>query len=135
MGLALRDWIEHHEGLRQDLYQDTEGKYTIGIGRNLSDNGISIEEAHFLLENDIASCQRDLEKFSWYTSAPRGVQDALTNMCFNLGLTRLLGFKRMIAALKIGDYRKAACEALDSKWARQVGLRAYDVADVIRAGQ
>jgi GH24 family phage-related lysozyme (muramidase) len=38
MALAL---IEHHEGRRAFPWYDSAGKISIGIGRNLSDRGLS----------------------------------------------------------------------------------------------
>lgn len=116
-------------------YTDSVGKLTIGYGRNLNDNGISKKEADFLFDNDFNSCERELSKYTWYTSQPEGVQAALINMRFNLGLKRLLGFKRMIAALKVKNYTLVAQEALDSKWATQVGQRAKDIAVMLREGK
>jgi lysozyme len=116
-------------------YIDTVGKLTIGYGRNLDDNGISQEEADILFNNDFDNCQRELSQYAWYTSQPEGVQAALMNMCFNLGLPRLKLFKRMIAALYVKNYTLAAQEALDSKWAAQVGERAKDVAVMLREGK
>ena len=37
-----------HEGLRLDVYQDTLGINTIGIGRNLDDRGISKDELDWM---------------------------------------------------------------------------------------
>lgn len=116
------------------MYSDTVGKLTIGWGRNIEDNGISQAEADFMFDNDFARCQRELAPFPWYVNQPQNVQDALMNMCFNLGIARLLGFKKMIMALTAKDYTTAALEALDSKWAQQVGQRAKDVALMIRQG-
>lgn len=130
----LKEWIKHHEALRLQLYLDTVGKQTIGWGRNIEDNGISKEEADFMFDNDFARCQRELAPFPWYTNQPQNVQDALMNMCFNLGIAKLLGFRKMIMALTAKDYTKAAIEALDSKWAGQVGQRAKDVALMMRQG-
>jgi lysozyme len=107
---------------------------SIGIGRNLDGNGITKDEAIYLMRNDIERCTSELMSYSWYRSQPRVIRLALINMCFNLGLTRLLKFKKMIAALSIHDYETAANEALDSRWAKQVGSRATDIADIIRAG-
>ncbi len=137
MGENVRDWIIRHEGLRQFPYLDTAPipKTTIGVGRNLSDNGISIEEAMFLLDNDIERCRKDLEGYSWYRKQPSGVKDALLNMCFNLGINKLLKFKNMIKHLNNGEYTQAASEALDSNWSKQVGKRAFDIATVIREGK
>ena len=116
-------------------YTDTVGKLTIGYGRNLDDRGISQAEADFLFDNDFIIVLRELLECSWYVNQPDGVQAALVNMCFNLGLPRLKGFKRMIVALEAKNYTLAAKEALDSKWATQVGQRAKDVAVMLREGK
>ncbi len=110
------------------------GKITIGWGRNIEDNGISQEEGDFMFDNDFARCQTELAEYSWYTDQPENIQDALMNMNFNMGITRLLTFKKMIAALIAKDYTKSAIEALNSKWAIQVGQRAKDVALMMRQG-
>ena len=54
--------IREHEGLELKMYQCPVGRWTIGVGRNIEDKGISEEEAMFLLENDIKECIEDLEK-------------------------------------------------------------------------
>jgi lysozyme len=135
MERTLIDWIKHHEGYRQYVYECTEGVKTVAIGRNLETVGISPEEAEYLLNNDVKRCVNQLERYIWFTNQPRGVKDALINMCFNLGITRLLNFKKMISALAMKDYTQAAKEALDSRWARQVGQRSKDVACMIREGK
>lgn len=126
--------LKVHEGVKKYPYKCTAGKLTIGVGRNLEDNGLSPDEIEYLLLNDISRCHKELNKYVWYTQASTGVQHALINMCFNLGITRLLGFKKMIAALMSKDYEQAAAEALDSRWAQQVGKRAHDVTELIRGG-
>lgn len=131
---ALTKQLIIDEGIRLKPYRDTVGKLTIGVGRNLDDNGISEDEALVMLKNDIGQAFDELSQFDWFNSLKPVKQDALVNMCFNLGLPRLLSFKRMIAALEAGDYQKAADEALDSKWAVQVGERANRIAEVIRNG-
>jgi len=130
----LKEWIKKCEGYKPKPYLDTLGKLSIGYGRNLKDNGISLEEANFMFENDLARCQKELYPYSWYLHQPLHIQYALVNMCFNLGLTKLLGFKKMIQALEEKNYTKAAMEALDSKWATQVKGRAKQVALMMREG-
>lgn len=117
------------EGLFLKPYIDTAGKTTIGVGRNLSDRGISKAEALNLLAADIAIASSDLDQaLPWWRSLDADRQRGLLNMAFNLGVTRLLEFKKMIAALMKNDYATAAQEALDSEWAKQVGERAQRVA-------
>lgn len=121
------------EGMRLKVYRCPAGKLTIGIGRNLEDVGISSGEAIDLLDNDIARVVSELNAaLPWWRDVPEPGQRALANMAFNLGLTRLMEFQRMIAALRAGDYEAAAAEALDSKWAEQVGARAERIALLFR---
>lgn len=134
MHSRLRDWLIECEGLNLEPYIDSVGKTTIGVGRNLTDRGISRKEALFLLEEDVAICMQELESRPWYTKQPPGVREALINMCFNLGMPRLLTFKKMIRALEAKKHHQAAIEALDSRWATQVGNRAKQVAERIRCG-
>lgn len=124
----LKSWLRVCEGLKLIPYTCTGGKLTIGVGRNLTDRGISVSEAEFMLENDILQCKKDLEKQPFYSGQPESVKCALINMCFNLGLPKLLKFKKMLMYLQERNYTKAAVEALDSEWAKQVGNRAKDVA-------
>jgi lysozyme len=60
---------------------------------------------------------------------------ALVNMAFNLGPTRLSGFKKFIAAFNARDWDGAVIEMLDSKWAKQVGERSSRLAKMVRTGE
>ena len=132
----IKDQLIRHEGLRLKPYRDTVGKLTIGVGRNLDDIGISKEEALCLLENDLKRVERDLDRAVPYWKDYGDVRAAvLVNMCFNLGITRLLGFRKFLAAFHRGDFQTAANEMLDSKWAIQVGHRAVELANQMRTGQ
>lgn len=129
----LRDDLKRDEGVSLKPYKDSVGVLTIGVGRNIEDVGISHEEAGILLDNDIERSLGDLDReLPWWRLLPDDVQRGLANMSFNLGITRLLKFKRMIAALKARDWNDAAKEALDSKWAEQVGPRAHRIAKLFR---
>ena len=130
--MTAKSLIKRHEGFNSRPYKCTAGKLTIGWGRNIEDNGISVQEAEFLLDNDILRCQLDLYKYRWYLDQPYDVQIALLDMCFNMGINKLICFKKMIKALEDKDYTVAAMEALDSKWAKQVGDRAKTIAVMIR---
>jgi len=123
------------EGLRLKPYRCTAGRLTIGVGRNLDDVGITAEEADYLLENDLGRAMADLDRaLPWWRGLSEARQRALVNMAFNVGLSRLLGFKAMLAALQRGDWNEAAAEALASRWADQVGARAVRIAEMMREG-
>lgn len=111
------------------------GKITIGIGRNLSDVGISEYEAMVLNTGDLRRTIRDLDNaFPWWRTMTDARQDALMNICFNIGLTRLRGFTKALTFLQAGRWDAAAAEFLDSKWAAQTGQRAQRIAKQIREG-
>lgn len=128
--------IKKHEGLRLKPYTDSVGKLTIGYGHNLSDNGITLEIATAILKADIDIAMTDarsvLKDTYWTLSQDR--QWVIINMIFNLGKTRFATFKKLIAALKGTNYTKAAEEMLNSKWAKQVGPRAIELAEIMRNG-
>jgi len=98
---------------------------------------LSRDEVLYLLNNDIERCDRELRhNFRWYLTLCRVRQDALINLCFNLGITRLLTFKKALAAMEQGNFELAAEEFLDSKWAKQVGsTRSEDIAYMVSSGR
>ena len=133
--VQLIEELKRDEGVVLTLYKCSAGKNTIGVGRNVDDRGITEDESDYLLGNDIDLCVDELENnFTWYKNLSDARQRVLVNMCFNLGLTRLLGFKKFSAALEAEDWDRAAEEMLDSKWAVQVGPRSTRLRDLLLEG-
>lgn len=132
----LREMLTLHEGLKLNPYLCTAGKTTIGIGRNLDDVGITREEADMMLDHDIDRCIEELDRVlaSWRTHDDVR-QNVLIELVFNLGITRFLGFRKMIAALSACDYDTAAKEMKDSRWYTQVGQRAVTMCEMMRTGK
>lgn len=129
----LKRELIRDEGFRSKPYKCTAGKLTIGVGRNIEDNGITEDEAMYLLENDISSCIKQLTtKLPWYTSKPDAVQRVLTNMCFNLGISKLMSFKKTLSLIELGKYKEASVQMLNSLWARQVGERAIRLSNILK---
>ena len=135
----LSKQLIRHEGLRLTPYKDSLGHLTIGIGRNL-ENGITQAEAMMMLEHDISVAEMELRR-AWpalfQTEHLDEVRrDAMINLCFNLGISRLRGFKKMIAALEARDWHEAARQAKDSKWAEQVQTsRVDDICFMLERGE
>lgn len=128
--------IKRHEGLRLKPYRCTSGKLTIGYGRNLEDSGISLSEANGMLIEDVCSVSIDLRaRISWFERLNEARQGVLINMAFNLGAAGLLKFKKMLSSAELGDFESAADEMLDSRWAKQVGKRANELARQMRTGK
>ena len=117
--MNLVEQLSRDEGRRARIYQDTVGKWTGGVGRNLSDVPFSDDEIDLMLANDIAARQRELGQFAWFTGLDEVRQASIINMSF-MGVHKLLGFPSMIHYLSIKDYGKAAAAALDSDWAREL---------------
>ena len=131
--MNITDLLIRHEGLRLKPYRDTVGKLTIGVGRNLDDVGITREEALYLLKNDIDNARRELIKtIPRFLDMDKVRQIVLISMTFNLGLSRFKRFKKLIAAIERKDWDQAAKEMLNSKWAKQVGRRATELAQMMR---
>jgi lysozyme len=132
---ALVDRLKVHEGLELKPYRDTVGKLTIGIGRNLDDVGISADEARQLCLNDVIKVEQQLDaSLPWWRNMDEVRQQVLAEMCFNLGITRLLGFSHMLAYLEVGNTSGAAEEMLNSAWAHQVGKRAQVLSRAMKMG-
>ena len=132
--MTLRDQLIKHEGLRLKPYLDTEGIPTIGVGHNLNE-GISLAVAMFMLDDDISKHTHELERAHPVVKRLDQVRrDVLINMAFNLGVSRLSGFRKMWRAIHDEDWERAADEMMDSKWARQVGRRAAELSLQMRDG-
>lgn len=140
-----------HESCVLHPYICPMGYKTIGIGRNIDTNpftaeelrvvgdwehGITREAAYYLCRNDIAKCERDVKKhIPFFDALDNERQYALIDLCFNMGWHKLLQFKKMLGALGAGNYKTAAEELLNSKYAEQVGKRAKRIAKLIETGR
>jgi lysozyme len=143
-----REQLKIDEGLRLRKYRCSEGHWTIGYGWNLENalpgdiasyfrlhGAITEDMAERLLDISIDTATRQCKSvFSDFDQFSERRRDALINMVFNLGVGHFLEFRRMIRAIKAGDWYWAADEAQDSKWFTQVGNRAVRIAKELREG-
>jgi lysozyme len=127
--------LMEHEGVRYLPYYDTVGKLTIGVGRNLTDVGISKDEAQYLLATDINKVIVQLDELlPWWRDLDEVRQRVLADMAFNMGIHGLLEFTTTLGMVKVGEYADAADQMLRSKWARQVGKRARRLSRMMETG-
>ena len=146
-----------HEGMRLDVYKDTLGINTIGIGRNLDDRGITKDEldwmdypsieyvysdgiteadAMYLAQNDVQIVEEELLRAHPCVEDLDAVRQlVLVDMAFNMGVPRLCKFKKMWAAVHEGDFPTASREMLDSRWAVQVKGRSHKLAHAMHHGE
>ena len=146
-----------HEGLRLQVYQDTLGIDTIGIGRNLEDRGITKEEldwmdmpnmdavyehgireadAMYLAQNDVQIVEEELLRTHPCVEDLDAVRQLVVmDMAFNMGVPRLCKFKKMWNAIHENKFDIAAKEMLDSRWAIQVKSRAVKLSNAMHNGE
>ncbi|WJZ28003.1 hypothetical protein NCTGTJJY_CDS0124 [Serratia phage 92A1] len=156
--MTIFDMLRIDEGLSLEIYKDTEGFYTVGIGHLLtkdpskavaiaqldkelgrSTSGkISISEAELLFQKDVAKATSGIQGNSVlapvYASLDSVRQSALINMVFQLGVAGAAGFKNSMALLKAKDWDKAAVNLAQSKWYNQTTNRAKRVISVFKTG-
>jgi lysozyme len=97
--------------------------------------GLSDDEVDYLLQNDIDRVVSELDsEYDWFAGLDSVRQDALIDISFNLGQTRLRAFKNALAAMAEGDWGEAADQFMDSRWSGQVGKRSNHLTDMIRTG-
>lgn len=128
--------LRRDEGWRPNVYLDSEGFETIGYGFLVDEHrggGMPRDVGEYWLRRNVERVVGELSRrWSHFSRQPDDVQRALVNMGYQLGVSGLLGFSKMLAALEAGDRGTAAREALDSRWAAQTPQRAQRVAAMIR---
>ena len=136
--------LKRHEGEvvtngRHLIYKCPAGHWTIGIGRNVDINGglgLSEEEVNFLLEGDIARIIKELStEYAWFSDLDDVRKDAMIDISFNLGQTKLRKFVLALKAMSTADYETASKEFLDSNWSRTVKGRSVELAAMIETGE
>ena len=130
--------LKVHEGVETYAYKCSENKTTIGVGRNVDKAGglgLSDDEVDYLLQNDIDRVILELDsEYDWFSDLDDVRQDAMVDISFNLGQTRLRAFKKALSAMSEGDWDEAADQFMDSRWSEQVGIRAKNLTEMIRIG-
>ena len=135
----LIEMLKIHEGVETHAYKCSASKITIGVGRNIDPEGgigLQEDEIDYLLQNDIDRIITELDfEYGWFSELNEARQDAMVDISFNLGQTRLRKFQKALTAMAKSDWDTAADEFMDSKWAKQVGNRAKELTGMIRTGE
>lgn len=138
-------WRHEENGkIRNEPYKDQRGFWTIGIGTCLeafpllcaaleSGGLVEIDDktAMVMFTSRIDSCKKFIDnQFPKLGNGPR--KWALIDMVYNLGEHGFLAFRKTIEHIDAGNWLEASKEALNSKWAVQVGRRALEIAWILR---
>jgi lysozyme len=135
--------LRRDEDVKYSPYKDTKDIPTVGVGHNLNAKPLPAGwkyplndiQVNSLLDDDLEDVFHDLDRsLPWWTDLSDVRQRVLANMCFNLGITKLLGFRNTLVAMRQGKYDAAADGMLASAWASQVKGRATRLADMMRKG-
>ena len=121
------------EGFRSTTYVDTAGHLSVGFGCNL-DAGISEYAATALLTAQATECANTLATYTWSSGLNDVRASVLISLAFNLGITGLMRFQRMIAAIRSGDWQTAHDQLLDSDAARELPTRYQMLAKMLLTG-
>ena len=141
----IRDQIKFHEGVKNVVYKDHLGYLTVGVGHliletepenNLKEgDSITDERVNELFEVDLKVCTDELDaKLPWWKDLDEIRQRCMIDLTFNMGMPRLLKFKKTLAHLQNSDFASAGDELLNSNYARQVGKRANRISEMIKTG-
>lgn len=139
----LQSEIIVEEGNVKSVYLCSENHPTFGIGHLITDKdpekgqpvGTEVSDTRIqeAFEEDMAVVIKDCEiLYSDFYELPEEAQHIIANMCFQLGRPRLSKFKMMKAAVDARDFKEAANQMLDSRWAKQTPNRANRLADRMR---
>lgn len=111
-------------------YKDSLGKLTIGYGTLLP---INEEEGELLLRYRLDKAIRQLQfKKPCVKELPEPIQEVLYEMAYQLGVPKLLNFKRMWKAIKNRDWDEMIKEMRDSKWYRQTPNRVEKLIEKVK---
>lgn len=132
----LRRHLGLEEGYERFPYKDTVGKLTIGIGHNLTDNGLTDPVIEMIYQIDAAQAEASLDHYlPWWRGLDAIRQVVLADMTFNIGINAVLEFKNTLASVQSGDFAAAAQGMRQSLWAKQVGSRAEKLAVMMETGE
>ena len=135
--------LRRDEGVRYTRYIDSLGNPSCGVGHNLNASPLPAgwkfpltdPQVNQLLDQDIADALHQLDvHLPWWRQLDEVRQRVIANMCFNMGIDKLLGFALMLAALKLHNFMTAAAEMKDSRWFGQVGDRAVRLCSAMKTG-
>ena len=140
-----KEQIKRHEGEVLNIYEDSLGYKTLGVGHLCQPEdpeydwavgtSVSQEVVDMYYEDDFDKHYMEAihvfgSREDW-DELPEVIQRVLVNMCFNLGGSRLSKFRNMLKACRNHDWKEMAVQMEDSRWYRQVGRRSKELQDMV----
>ena len=134
---ALISRIKRHEGLSLKPYVDTEGNLTIGYGHRIAVEiePISETKAEEWLKQDIHLASEAVMSLPLVAKLNQVRRGVLTELAFWCGFNGLLRFRKMLSALRQGNFKRGALELYHSKLGTKYPARAYELAVLMWEGE
>ena len=145
----LKEQIKRHEGEVLEIYEDSLGYLTFGVGHLVKEDDpeygqpagtpVSQERVDEVYEHDFEKhVEETIHVFESkggedFYALPEDIQHVLINMTFNLGGTRFAKFNNMWKGVIENDWEKVAVEMEDSRWFKQVGRRSIELQEIVRS--
>ena len=130
--MSLIESIKKHEGYVGIVYKDSLGIDTIGYGFAIKDLELDVDICDIILERKLHALEDSINlKFNWFSDMPTKIQEIVTEMCYQLGVTGFSKFVKTIKYLKDKEFKNASVEMLDSKWAKQTPNRAKEMSKIV----
>lgn len=144
------EFIKEHEGFRKNVYIDPlqisrfskdeiqwfeKNKdalnLTIGYGTLMEDvdDGLATVMLEYRLTNKINEVNKE---FAYLNITHEEVWDMLYMMSYQLGVTGVKKFRKMLEAIRVKDHRETYRQAMDSDWYKQTPNRATEVIDLLQ---
>ena len=131
--MSLIESIKKSEGFRSKPYRCTENVLTIGYGFAIKDLELDEEVCDLILDKKLDKLiDATNKKFPFLRELPQDKCEVIFEMVYQLGLTGVSKFKKMLKALERKDYDKASAEMLDSLWAKQTPNRAIKLSNQMK---
>ncbi len=135
----LESLLIEHEGIKKYAYLDSKGYLTIGIGFCIDEKlkcGLSIDECMMILRSRIRALKKELSRYDWYNKQDDVRKEVVIELAYNMGIPKLLDFKKFIAAMDDRQVVLAAKELVNSLWYEQVGKsRSNSILTRLRSGR
>ena len=141
----LQQQIKQLEGEVLEIYEDSLGYKTLGVGHLITEADDEFGQAvGTSIDQDIVDGYFDADFYKHvdetikvfgsqedFHDLPEPIQHVLVDMCFNLGAPRLAKFKNMLSACREHDWTQMAIQMEDSRWYNQVGVRSRNLQTMV----
>ncbi len=130
--------IKANEGFKNSIYKDQLGNQTIGYGHLVYSNDIFFVKKRYskkillrVFYNDLKKAISDFKKYYHYKNLPNSSQEVIIEMVFQLGIKKVLKFKKFNFYIKKKQLYLASLEMMKSRWYQQTPKRVDELISIL----